>query len=357
MKAARWVLATAVALLAAIPVCAAAPAPNQALSPESNIPFIKGLTTVFAVTEDRGDYESLHAIVSVGKDGYRLHASAQVPDAQRPYAATRIVTTEDQAGSHRIRLWFYENDPGIFPDTVPGFSAEMLQQLVEQGQTRLTYQAVTGGLFGSFVRRELTGTMHRVGPGQEPMRMLVNGDEVELQVIHAKGKLSDANGTEEFEVYVLNDPANPLLLGSNGVDHKSKVVRIEYPVPKAANNSIEQQLARGETVEIHSVYFDFASAGIRPESKRVLQEIAAILGRHPNWRLKIDGHTDAIGNGADNRTLSQARAAAVKSNLVGTYGIDANRLATSGHGESQPKDTNETAEGRSHNRRVELRRL
>jgi outer membrane protein OmpA-like peptidoglycan-associated protein len=58
-----------------------------------------------------------------------------------------------------------------------------------------------------------------------------------------------------------------------------------------------------------------------------------------------------------NQTLSEERAAAVKSFLVETYGIDASRLRTAGFGESKPASTNDTAEGRQENRRVELVRL
>jgi outer membrane protein OmpA-like peptidoglycan-associated protein len=344
-------LATALALLAA------ALAPAVAAPADTRVPFVAGLTAVTAVSEPQGDYESLHTIVSVGRDGYRMQASAQVPaqDGGRPrdIAVMRLVDAADQAGSHRMRAWFFSHDPPLFPGTVPGFSAAMVRDLAQRGATAFTYLDVTGMFGVSRVRRELSGRLVRVGPGPERLPVLVNGTEVPLAVIHARGTLSDGRHGEPVELYVLDDAANPLLLGFRGAGIDASVVRIEYP----AARDIEQQLARRETVEIHSIYFAFNRADLRPESTRVLEEIAGILRRHPAWKLQIDGHTDAIGSDARNLALSRDRAAAVKAALVRHYGVDAARLATAGHGESQPRDSNRTARGRSHNRRVELRRL
>ncbi len=81
------------------------------------------------------------------------------------------------------------------------------------------------------------------------------------------------------------------------------------------------------------------------------------MARRPDWELSIEGHTDNIGSDSDNLDLSRRRAAAVKDALVARHRIAANRLATGGYGESRPRDTNDTLEGRARNRRVELVRL
>lgn len=88
-----------------------------------------------------------------------------------------------------------------------------------------------------------------------------------------------------------------------------------------------------------------------------LEEIAEVLRRHRDWKLRIAGHTDGIGGDQQNLDLSKRRAAAVKDALVKKYSIAAGRLETTGFGKSQPKDTNDTLEGRAHNRRVELMRI
>jgi len=117
---------------------------------------------------------------------------------------------------------------------------------------------------------------------------------------------------------------------------------------------LEQQLATLGRVELHTILFDTASAQIRPESNATLAEIANILGRNPSWKISIEGHTDNVGGAAYNLALSRQRAASVKGALVRDFHIDASRLSTAGYGLTRPKASNETAEGRQRNRRVEL---
>jgi outer membrane protein OmpA-like peptidoglycan-associated protein len=119
---------------------------------------------------------------------------------------------------------------------------------------------------------------------------------------------------------------------------------------------MEADLAAKKPVEIYGIYFDFNSATIKPESEAVLQEIAGIMQKDPDWKLDVRGHTDNVGDDSFNLGLSQRRAAAVKDALVRRYKIPPDHLATSGYGASQPIETNKTMEGRARNRRVELQR-
>lgn len=110
-------------------------------------------------------------------------------------------------------------------------------------------------------------------------------------------------------------------------------------------------------MDIYSIYFSFDSDRLRDESQPTLKDIAEVLRRHPDWKLQVNGHTDGIGGDQFNLDLSKRRAAAVKNALVQQYKVGADRLATSGYGKSQPKDTNDTLEGRARNRRVELMKI
>ena len=104
----------------------------------------------------------------------------------------------------------------------------------------------------------------------------------------------------------------------------------------------------------HGILFDTASDRLKPESAPVIQSIAKGLETNPNLRLLIEGHTDSVGNAASNLDLSRRRAEAVKSVLVAQFKVDAARLSTKGLGATKPIDTNDTPQGRSQNRRVEL---
>ena len=122
-------------------------------------------------------------------------------------------------------------------------------------------------------------------------------------------------------------------------------------------STLEKSLQEHGRADIYSIYFSFNSDVIREESEPTLKEIAALMRRHPDWKLSVHGHTDNIASDRYNLDLSRGRAAAVMKALTGKYGVDAARLAYSGHGESNPKDSNDTLEGRARNRRVELVRL
>ena len=78
------------------------------------------------------------------------------------------------------------------------------------------------------------------------------------------------------------------------------------------------------------------------------------MARNPNRVLHIEGHTDNVGDAEDNLQLSQARAEAVQDHLI-SQGIAADRLRVRGFGETAPKTTNATPEGRKVNRRTAFR--
>ena len=102
------------------------------------------------------------------------------------------------------------------------------------------------------------------------------------------------------------------------------------------------------------ILFDVNSDKIKAESYGVLKDIANVLTENAPVKVKIVGHTDSDGKDADNLNLSRRRAESVKASLAKDFGIDASRLDTDGKGSSQPVDTNNTAEGKANNRRVEF---
>jgi outer membrane protein OmpA-like peptidoglycan-associated protein len=109
-------------------------------------------------------------------------------------------------------------------------------------------------------------------------------------------------------------------------------------------------------VELPGVYFAFNSATLDPASDRALARLAALLTRHREWSVVIEGHTDSIGGDAANRVLSERRAAAVRERLITGHRIASERLRSVGHGASLPREPNGTIEGRARNRRVEIAR-
>ena len=114
--------------------------------------------------------------------------------------------------------------------------------------------------------------------------------------------------------------------------------------------------ASGDTVVLRGVTFDFDKARLTPNAKLILDGVADTLLAAPDLKVEIGGHTDSFGPESYNQGLSERRAQAVLEYLV-KRGVDAGRLSAKGYGESQPIASNETAEGRELNRRVELKLL
>ncbi|WP_328189658.1 OmpA family protein [Marinobacter sp. OP 3.4] len=114
------------------------------------------------------------------------------------------------------------------------------------------------------------------------------------------------------------------------------------------------ELVTLETITLY-ITFPLNSAEIGNQYDDDIREIADALEADPDVTTEIAGHTDSSGPSAYNQELSQRRAEAVADRLVELYGIDSSRVSPVGYGESDPVATNETAEGRAQNRRVEAR--
>ena len=108
-----------------------------------------------------------------------------------------------------------------------------------------------------------------------------------------------------------------------------------------------------EKVVLRGVHFDFNKSNIRPGDAAVLDEAAATLKARPNINIEVNGYCDAIGGEEYNLRLSDRRANSVVDYLT-KAGISESRLIPHGYGKTNFVATNDTAEGRAENRRVEL---
>jgi outer membrane protein OmpA-like peptidoglycan-associated protein len=104
---------------------------------------------------------------------------------------------------------------------------------------------------------------------------------------------------------------------------------------------------------VYGIEFDTGKATIKAQSEKVLGDVLSLLQAQPDWKMKIEGHTDSTGTKTGNQILSQQRAAAVVAWLV-KNGIARTRLTAVGLGDSKPIADNGTEQGRARNRRVEL---
>jgi hypothetical protein len=356
------------------------------------IPLRAGLAIVTAVHDRDGDYESIKTFESEDAQSLRIKYSSEAPHSSdmldtatpyiqyRPYPSDpsrviqtttvhRVVLRADLKNSdHYLRLFA---PPPAVAETVPGTtavgtSASVLNAFNTKGSADFTtyyaaFPAVpitsADSTQGNLMDPRFRGTLKRVEAGTVGVPVVVNGTLINLPAIHVKGLLIDVAS----EFWFLDDPDNPLTLRFTFGKEQLDVIRINFPgdsalMPGAGPpaSAIEQSLANSGRADVYGIYFGFDSDVIRAESEQVLKEIAAVLAKHPDWKLAVGGHTDNIGGPDFNLELSKRRSLAVKKALVDRYHIVPGRLATAGYGLAQPKATNETLEGRALNRRVEL---
>jgi outer membrane protein OmpA-like peptidoglycan-associated protein len=130
--------------------------------------------------------------------------------------------------------------------------------------------------------------------------------------------------------------------------------RVDLPTPPPPPEEVVAQKEDKSIVITKKIHFEFDKSIIRPISFRILDAVVDIIKSNPSIaKIRIEGHTDSKGTDAYNDALSQRRANAVREYLI-AHGVESSRLVAVGYGEKRPVDTNDTAEGRARNRRVEF---
>jgi len=115
-----------------------------------------------------------------------------------------------------------------------------------------------------------------------------------------------------------------------------------------------ERVGEGIVVEFSSkVLFAYDKSNLSDEAKTSLDKLVKVLNSYPDTDIELQGHTDSKGSEEYNQSLSERRANAVSGYLV-VQGINNNRLNIKGYGETIPKYSNDTADGRTQNRRVEF---
>ena len=132
----------------------------------------------------------------------------------------------------------------------------------------------------------------------------------------------------------------------------------------AQERALRQQMAntgvdverRGDNIVLvfpDNITFATGRSDIKPEFMHSLDSVAQSLQQYPDTRIQIAGHTDNVGSPAANQRLSEDRAFRVR-DYLGQRGISAQRMSVVGYGASRPVASNDTAQGRAENRRVEI---
>jgi len=254
-----------------------------------------------------------------------------------PGTNTPPINSDSTTGSYRV-----DNIPvGIVTVQAEkdGYFKNVLTIQVEDGKVASVELGLTPSAFSS----SLTGKVSDKKTGNS-LKATIS--------FHGVG-VADITSDSIAGIYKTELPvgSHPVEVKVEGYITQTAVVILEKD--KIAEKNFEM-VQKGMVITLKGVYFDFDKATIRPESYPVLDDAAKILTDNPKIMVEIQGHTDSQGSDSYNQTLSEKRAYAVVEYLVKTKGIDVNRLKAVGYGESKPITSNDNAEGRALNRRVEF---
>ncbi|MRG48597.1 OmpA family protein [Chitinophaga sp. SYP-B3965] len=147
--------------------------------------------------------------------------------------------------------------------------------------------------------------------------------------------------------YVIPASELPMVFGN---------IRIASGNVDARSLLIKQLMEEGKAVT-SDILFDVSSDVIKPASYDIIKQFGDALVANPSLKIKIIGHTDSDGGDAENVSLSQKRAAAVKMYITENYAVAGSRIQTDGKGEAQPVAPNTNSDGKAKNRRVEFVKL
>jgi flagellar motor protein MotB len=320
----------------------------MAAAGSATIPLKVGLTLSHVWKQNADDYEHecLSQVISMDSRGFSASLRCPTGAKREITTAVRHVCWTDVMDSHLYIPSFGSKEPQtmrgslVFNPSLASFSAlkshrEFHHRLVELGDDP------------RFLDVDIDAIMKSDDAGT--FKLIVNDKVVEVPTIEA----NYIGAKTIVRIKVLDEPRFPLMLDYYVPTlHRYFITYTKVSFPTLGE--VERHLAVDKHTDVYGIYFNFASDVLRPESEPVLKEIATALQAHPDWKLRINGHTDNVGGDAMNQDLSRRRAEAVRHELMERHKIAEARLSTDGFGASQPKESNDTDRGRALNRRVEL---
>lgn len=335
-----------------------------AASPERPLRLEPGLVVVSAINDAvlHKDYEAVETMQSVDAAGVRSQTDWAIPDRESPGGVRRqswqcLRRAQDLGHAHKLILWYLPGDPETFPGSTGATPSEdVFNDIQTKAESAIVIGAVSQsdsqGL-GAFLagRKYFRGTVKKIGT--EPVRVLLDGVPTTLNTVHVGGVVTATGDSADVEFWWLDDPAAPFALRLSFQGSKVQVVRIDRPGGRDVLQGLASKACRSE---VPGIYFLSDSAELLPASQPAIERMAVALQQHPDWIVTIEGHTDNTGSDQHNLDLSRRRAEALKAELTAKHRVAPERLRSAGYGSTRPVDTNDTLEGRAHNRRVVITR-
>ena len=190
-----------------------------------------------------------------------------------------------------------------------------------------------------------------------PVAASIRWEDLESNKVIGTAK-SDPSSGEYFIVlpmgknygYFIEDTAYFPISRNLDLRNKSDAIEVSNEIVAV---TFQEMIEKKIPIPMNNLFFEFGKSTILRSSIPELRRVADII-KSKNLSIELSGHTDNVGSASMNQKLSEDRAKSVKEFLI-QAGVETERIITEGYGFSIPVDTNETEEGRSKNRRVEIR--
>lgn len=187
---------------------------------------------------------------------------------------------------------------------------------------------------------------------QEAAKQKAEAEQAALEAAKQKAEAEQARQTAIDQQHAAEAQTQKALQAAAQAENEKAQLRAQL---LEQLNSILQtrDSARGLIVNMSDVLFDTGSSTLKPGAREKLAKISGILLAHKGLTLQIEGHTDSVGTDDFNQQLSERRSDSVR-DFLAEQGVAGSTMTARGFGKTQPVASNDTAEGRQRNRRVEL---
>ena len=187
---------------------------------------------------------------------------------------------------------------------------------------------------------------------QEAAKQKAEAEQAALEAAKQKAEAEQARQTAIEQQHAAEAQTQKALQAAAQAENEKAQLRSQL---LEQLNSILQtrDSARGLIINMSDVLFDTGSTTLKPGAREKLAKISGILLAHKGLTLQIEGHTDSVGTDDFNQQLSERRSDSVR-DFLAEQGVAGSTMAARGFGKTQPVASNDTAEGRQRNRRVEL---
>ncbi|PID37807.1 MAG: hypothetical protein CR966_00345 [Pseudomonadales bacterium] len=298
----------------------------------------------FVMAEDGKDFDKASFDTTV-TDFMKSIGAVEFYNGEVPTEITEtIIKMDDDKTTHNQE--YMDGEPADFK------GRSVRQFAVKNANGKLIYQVMSNDTHGEVGVMEVAGFISPLSqqgtaqatdntPAKEDVANDTDADNAKKQVAEEAKLKAEEEAKKKAEEE-----------GKKQAELKAQAKKKAEERKKPTASEMTEQIDKSGKMVLN-INFDSAKATIKKSDVSLIDEIYKMMRKDPTLKLSIEGYTDSSGAKAMNQKLSTARAREVKAELE-KKGIEANRLKASGYGESKPIASNDSAEGRAKNRRVEL---